>query len=234
MTNEPTNEPQDGTASCSMYNTIRDVGGTISLIGSPEEISAKARESQAPSSGFFGSLRNAIIGTTTPESKSKPQESQVPQSVDTDDLIEEANDLCNIESNENNEKANDSTILSQTQQQPQQTEGSGTDPQSLTSGENGKNQEERAGWNIFGCGPIKSEPTEIRQSSQYGEQPTSNTSGILDVYDKNEDEDDRSSDGAPDAGFACGGCGGEDDFDEGGTQTISTLTGRNWGEKPDE
>lgn len=218
-----------------MYNTIRDVGETISSIGSPEEISAKASESQAPSSGFFGSIRNAIIGTTTPESKSKPQESQVAQSVDTDYLIGEGNDQCNIESNENNEKANDGTILSQTQQQPQKTEGSGTDPQSLTSGENGKNQEETAGWNIFGCGPIESEPTETRQTSQWGEQPTSNTSGILDVNNKNEDEDDRSSDGAPDeTGFACGGCGGEDNFDEGGTQTISTLTGQNWGEKPDD
>ena len=218
-----------------MYNTIRDVGETISSIGSPEEISAKASESQAPSSGFFGSIRGAIIGTTTPESKSKPQESQVAQSVDTDDIIGEGNDQCNIESNENNEKANDGTILSQTQQQPQKTEGSGTDPQSLTSGENGKNQEETAGWNIFGCGPIESEPTETRQTSQWGEQPTSNTSGILDVNNKNEDEDDRSSDGAPDeTGFACGGCGGEDNFDEGGTQTISTLTGQNWGEKPDD
>lgn len=218
-----------------MYNTIRDVGETISSIGSPEEISAKASESQAPSSGFFGSIRNAIIGTTTPESKSKPQESKVAQSVDTDYLIGEGNDQCNIESNENNEKANDGTILSQTQQQPQKTEGSGTDPQSLTSGENGKNQEETAGWNIFGCGPIESEPTETRQTSQWGEQPTSNTSGILDVNNKNEDEDDRSSDGAPDeTGFACGGCGGEDNFDEGGTQTISTLTGQNWGEKPDD
>ena len=72
-----------------MYITIRDVGETMSSLGSPEEIGAKASVSRAPSSGFFGSIRNAIIGTTIPESQSKPQDSQVAQSVDTDDLIEE-------------------------------------------------------------------------------------------------------------------------------------------------